>query len=506
LRLALCKLDVAEGEYVPAGDLTLMVRRQRCGCMCWGGRHRNCRCHHRRRRPCMCAQMSTSAATSEAFARQLAAMQAQLSASRSDVAAQSRLVSLMRALVVEASRSLYDLPRLETAVRGAQESDAALRAALREVEARHEEDVRRVKAEHEAAMAKMGADHRSAVWRLEDRIASVTKSMEAHVKAGLQATEGRVTAAAAAEADRRAMAAQARCMDELHRSEARHGADVARLEERLAAMDAALKARVTNAHRSSEAKRVAAIPPEAAERRQIRFPSLAAGGAATVPPLLWNRQVMAVASDIEMRRYPKADFMHATDDAGLVYGGKIPNRAIRASSQWSGRGGSREIWCPARMCRLGSPGVETDTISERTFAPANDDASAGGPWIQVSLTPPRSKLALACGVVMRGADNTNTGLRFCWPGTVFQVSLDGVTWTSVTGGDVSADGGDTWTPVGADAVWRRTAAMAAADDLWCRWDAAYRCRFVRAVLKERAAAGTASQMQWEVLRLREGTV
>jgi hypothetical protein len=310
---------------------------------------------------CARAQTATSVASGEDFSRQLAALQRQLASERGDVAVHRRLVATMRSLVVEASRSLFDLPRLEAAI---EKERARRKAAERTVD---------------ALMA----------WFV---------------------------------------------------------------------------------HRAAD---------DAAGCR--KFAEVAG----------W-------------RPYPKTAALSAAEDAGLKHGGSIRDDAIKASSEIAPEVvDGKTITAPAYMCRLGKPNVITDTTQERSFAPTLGDAATGRAWVQVRLAGDSAEPVFACGAVMLGSGTDRTDLQFCWKGTAFQVSMDGEEWTDVAGGEVSTDGRATWTPVGVDRVFRRTAAMKAGDRLHCRWDVAHRCRYVRAVLKEAAASG-ASQMQWEVLKLKAG--
>jgi hypothetical protein len=303
-----------------------------------------------------------------------------LKAAHDDLEVQRRVVATMRSLVLEASRALFDLPRLERAVGEAAVREAELRAALAAAEARH--------------------------------------------AAELRVTEGRWTAALAEE-------------------------------------------------RAERVREVAAV----------------------------NH---GIAAHLGWRPYPKDAAMSAAEDAGLKHGGAIRDDAITASSVYAPVVvDGKTITCPVHMCRLGKPSAETDTTAERRFAPSAADAATGRAWVQVRLVADDGAQAVfACGAVMVGA-GAETDFKWCWKGTAFQVSMDGATWTDVAGGEVSTDGRATWTPVGADSIFRRTAAMTANDRLHCRWAVAHRCRYVRAVLKVPAASG-ASQMQWKVLKLKGG--
>jgi hypothetical protein len=424
LTVRLEKLDVGEGAYVYGATLQLTVSACRR------------RSTARRFTPrvitacavCARAQMATSVASGEDFSRQLAALQGRLAAAKGDLALQRRVMATMRSLVLEASRSLFDLPRLETAVRGVVAGEAEvrrdvveLRAALAAAEARHAAELRAQRLALEGNMARQ-------------------------IQEAIRAAEERWTAAVAHERTAREAAI---------RDEAGARASAA---EHMPGMLSWFKSRAT---------------------------SEAAGYAAFAEVAGW-------------RPYPKDAAMSAAEDAGLKHGGAIADDAITASSFLRHQSDSGETTCPPQMCRL-------DRLSNGTqcpFAPATDDAVAGGPWVQVQLCAVSVMPLLVCGAVLQGA-NDATNFKYCWKGTTFQVSMDGEAWTAVAGGEVSTDGRATWTPVGADRIFRRTAAMKADAKMYCRWDVAHRCRYVRAVLKEKAD-GTPSQLRWEVLKLKAG--
>jgi hypothetical protein len=343
---------------------------------------------------CAHAQMATSVASGEDFSRQLAALQGQLAAAEGDLALQRRVVATMRSLVLEASRSLFDLPRLETAVRGVVAGEAELRR-----------DVAQLRAALAAAEARHAAELRAQ-------------------REAMEASEMRWTASLVAE-------------------------------------------------RAAYAKGMAVVND-------------------------------GIAAHLGWRPYPKDAAMSAAEDAGLKHGGSIRDDAITASSERLPEVvDGMTITVPVHMCRLGKPVATTDTTLECSFSPTDADAATGRAWVQVRLVADDVEPVFACGAVMTGCGTEDTNFTFCWKGTAFQVSMDGEEWTKVAGGEVSTDGRATWTPVSADGIFRRTAAMTGSDHLDCRWDVAHRCRCVRAVLKEEAASG-ASQMQWEVLKLKAG--
>jgi hypothetical protein len=79
------------------------------------------------------SQIVTDAASGEEFCDQLAALQERLKAAHDDLEVQRRVVATMRSLVLEASRALFDLPRLETAVREAVVREAEVRDEMEQL-------------------------------------------------------------------------------------------------------------------------------------------------------------------------------------------------------------------------------------------------------------------------------------------------------------------------------------------------------------------------------------
>jgi trimeric autotransporter adhesin len=462
--------------------------------------------------------MSTAALTSIKFRAQLAALLQQATASQVESTRLRATVSAMQALTVEASRSLFNLPRLETAVRGAVAGEAELRAALAAAEERHAAELRSVREAMEAQRIAMEAQRVATEANTARLIAEAIRAARTEWTAALAVEAAARTAAVAGDVTAREAAVvaetAARTAAIAAERTARETADAAERAAREDAVGREAAAR-TAAIAAERTAWEAAVRGEAAARTAEATGERGAREAAMQPLsalLSWMKAratseaagYAALAEAAGWRPYPKDAALSAAEDAGLKHGGAIADDAIKPSSELAPMVvDGKTITSPAHMCCLGKPGETTDTTAERRFAPSNADAATGGAWVQVRLAADGAEPVFACGAVMVGSGIQLTDFKCCWKGTAFQVSMDGEEWTNVAGGEVSTDGRATWTPVGADGIFRRTAAMKASDQLHCRWDVAHRCCYVRAVLKE-SAVGTPSQMQWEVLKLKAG--